>query len=581
MSWLSRSARNWKIWCLVLVCVALFFLRTPFLAGTGFLWMGSERILQPGPDKDAYVRIWVPPLVFADDLVKLDGTGIEAVTYATSRTETAALLDSQGIIAKARPTSELHGAVLLHARFLNRKGRLRVRIMSWHNAQFVPFLLGWIAMLFAARVAESGGKVFKIMAGAISLRFLYGFLTPWNVNSQDVDGHMHYIRLLVRRGIPPQGGECWQCYQPPPYYYLASWIYRFAHAVGVNPPDLLRLFSLFLSCGFLLLGVRTIRLAVKASAHSDAAVVLFAFWPVAIFNAPVINNDVPTGFFGAAALLCIVVWMRDKNWNMLAFALFSAAVASCFKSSGALYFGAVAIAVISVWFLEKKMDGAIAALGRRFLLLLVFAVPTALIMKSMNFLRAHQAEGQDFLVGNIGRLRAGNAMMELPRNPWNFVPSFGQIRVFLAIPDPVVSDMDYNSGFWPRYLHSSLVDYSRLGMDLAFGKAMIAVLGFLLIFLIALLLRGVSSDRKGSPFYPGVVMLFISASMIFRWMYPFACSADIRYVLGVLIPSVILVAKGLDSLSTYARLISNTVLWIFVAVSMILYAESALNSFIA
>lgn len=66
--------------------------------------------------------------------------------------------------------------------------------------------------------------------------------------------------------------------------------------------------------------------------------------------------------------------------------------------------------------------------------------------------------------------------------------------------------------------------------------------------------------------------------MAFRWRYPYSCSTDIRYVLGVLIPGCILVGKGLESIrSERLRCVLEGLLLCFPALSVFVYLDVAIS----
>jgi hypothetical protein len=61
------------------------------------------------------------------------------------------------------------------------------------------------------------------------------------------------------------------------------------------------------------------------------------------------------------------------------------------------------------------------------------------------------------------------------------------------------------------------------------------------------------------------------AIMAFRWGYPFACSANVRYVLGMIVPFVVLVARGTENSIGWNDRFSVAIVWSFIALSTGLY----------
>lgn len=443
------------------------------------------------------------------------------------------------------------------------------------SAKILAYGLAWLLSIVLARIVVGPGPVFRILVGATGLRFFYAFFVPCGLNSANFSGHYHYIVLLAQRGVPPGAGECWQCYQPPFYYYPAAALLRLAPRLGADPLDIVRLFGLLMSCGFLVLGAKAIDVALESSRHRIVGICLFAFWPLAILSAPVIGNDVPESLFGAGALLALFLWFRRGGRALLLLSACCGTFSILSKSNGVLYLALLPVAVFVAHWREHGFSRMLR-LARSLGILAACLLPVLLMATAANLVRSHHAEkaGGDWLVGNIDQQRRDSYGLEFSRDPLDFLPGPSQLRELAANPSPDYHSVNrFSRGFWTVFVRSGLVEDSGVGDHVFAGHFLVLALTCMVSLLVALAIRGLF-QRGGDGLLPGIFAgVFLVSAMVFRWIYPFASSADFRYVLGVVIPGVVLVSRGLDSLSGWTGRICRWGVQAFIAGTIVLYAQ--------
>ncbi|MBV8938334.1 MAG: hypothetical protein JO089_00650, partial [Alphaproteobacteria bacterium] len=74
-----------------------------------------------------------------------------------------------------------------------------------------------------------------------------------------VDNHLAYVQYFVEHGRIPAPDACWECYQPPLYYFIASLAYNMASVLHIAPDIGVRFSSLCFYMGFLYFGWRLLR----------------------------------------------------------------------------------------------------------------------------------------------------------------------------------------------------------------------------------------------------------------------------------------------------------------------------------
>lgn len=123
------------------------------------------------------------------------------------------------------------------------------------------------------------------------------------------DDHMSAIGRYASQGERPAPDACWQCYQPPAYYLLASGVLRAAAAVrddNVAAWRAVQLLSVLFSCGVLALAWRSLALAGSEQPWARlCALSVLVFLPREVYASVFISND---ALLGLAVAAC--VWLH-------------------------------------------------------------------------------------------------------------------------------------------------------------------------------------------------------------------------------------------------------------------------------
>ena len=104
-------------------------------------------------------------------------------------------------------------------------------------------------------------------------------LTLWFVNpiGNGYDDHLEPIHIYSLADGKPDVAECWQCYQPPLYYFLAGSLKRFLPVFTMNPVvgwKIIQLINPILSILILLIIFRYIRRYVL---NQELSLLIFSF----------------------------------------------------------------------------------------------------------------------------------------------------------------------------------------------------------------------------------------------------------------------------------------------------------------
>ena len=123
------------------------------------------------------------------------------------------------------------------------------------------------------------------------------------------DDHLEVINIYSETFESPGAFDCWECYQPPAYYYLSSVVLRFSDAVGmsdyaqwkivqfINP-----LFSI-LMFGFFALIFKELKVKKKSRL---VVLSLLAVLPRDLYTSAMIGNDYLISFLCVLALLLFI-----------------------------------------------------------------------------------------------------------------------------------------------------------------------------------------------------------------------------------------------------------------------------------
>jgi hypothetical protein len=412
---------------------------------------------------------------------------------------------------------------------------------SWLLAVLLPLalgLLGWAAGIPRAILAF-------LVAGTALRAVLSASGPPFF--GDDLGFHLEYVRLIVQTHRIPKPSLCWECYQPPFFYLTAALVQRvgdqwtqFQAAVS------LRLYSLALSCAFLLCGLSALWPWLRDSRHRLLGLGLFTFWPGIVVHAAGLNNDAFVNLFGLLSLGLVCRWWVDRKSGEIIWAVLCALLAMLSKTNGILY---LFIACLSLgWAVYREHE---PSFRRRWIqsgaVALTVATPLGICVAAGSILRSRMAETRhDALVGNFTRLELSKPLLEASNSLRNF--AFPDIASYFTTPFifPETPAL-YPHNYWNFLLKSSLSGESRLGTD-PLSELAALVLCICLLGIALLCLLGIRQAWKRCPPLLFAPLILVPASMAFRYRYPFPCSADFRYIAPLVFVIAILTAYGLDSI---------------------------------
>ena len=156
------------------------------------------------------------------------------------------------------------------------------------------------------------------------LRIIYSLSTPFFIRSHDaLGGHISYIDMVSDHlKLPTTIDQSWEYYQPPLYYVFSAFLAWLPKYFGVCRNSLLATWQAescilsiaTLACCFCISHLLFDR---KRYAQRLWFFACIAVFPVLIFNASCINNDVLFGFISVIWLgLLIAFWKRTSLRKM-------------------------------------------------------------------------------------------------------------------------------------------------------------------------------------------------------------------------------------------------------------------------
>jgi hypothetical protein len=147
---------------------------------------------------------------------------------------------------------------------------------------------------------------------AIILRVLLCWSNPpYNA----FDDHFKPIFMIMDSGAIPAKDACWQCYQPPVFYWTSAMIGNIAVTMGVKFPQILKLLQ-FIPCFYGILTVGIIYLILHKLPLSDfSRLIAFSticFLPRHIYMSAMNSNDTMSYLFVSLSIYLILLAIERK-----------------------------------------------------------------------------------------------------------------------------------------------------------------------------------------------------------------------------------------------------------------------------
>jgi hypothetical protein len=468
-------------------------------------------------------------------------------------------------LSEAQPRAGIHdwerGFVIDLSRWLERgDNRVEMTVTNKGGPGGVTMrpILGWRALLVAAAFAPwlfvlSG--IFRlsrieiaVLGAAVAVCCWYWGATLWFERAYDTKfygggGHLDYVIYIAEHLRLPAPNEGWQYYQPPLYYVLGAFAWRWGEWVGTSGPEALRALSLCLWLVFVISSVAAMKLALRPSPWVRAAVTAaLALWPSAVLAAPRIGNDLALYAASGLATYFMVRWWRGQKVEHLVGMAASIAASFTCKGTGVALLAAAALLVaarLSTRRRWRKKDSWVTAVAAGAIM-----ASGATLGLARNLWYWKQGKLSGWFVSNIPTL---DANLRVPNGFRAFVPF--DVPVFLSEPWlDSRNDATGRANFWNYFLRSSLSGEFRF--DGALHTWIALAWGALVLALVLGLVRRPFGRRppvvslwRDAPWY-ALGFFWVASSVSARATYPFSCGSDFRYVLPVLVPFLVACGRG-------------------------------------
>jgi hypothetical protein len=160
---------------------------------------------------------------------------------------------------------------------------------------------------------------------AVILRVLLFLINP---PQNAFDNHFEPILLTMNNGSIPAKDACWQCYQPPLFYWISAKIGNLFISMGGQRGQLLKLLQ-FICCIYGILTVWMVYLVLSKLQLSNFSK-LFAFGTVCflprhIYMSAINSNDAISYLFVAICIYLLIVTIED-NYSIISLAFLSVAI---------------------------------------------------------------------------------------------------------------------------------------------------------------------------------------------------------------------------------------------------------------
>lgn len=437
----------------------------------------------------------------------------------------------------------------------NGGGKYGLAFFPSARSHMVYFLLGLIFLSFAVFLVGLSQKLLPwdhvligLLIGAVLLRVLVLFYTPYSLRTYDVQGHLDYIEYLLKHFFMPAKNAGWMFYHPPLYYYLAAIVARVVMLFTQDKQILykiLQFFSLILNIGFLISAVEIFRevfgsLGSRLGKRLEPvwiAVAIFLFWPGGVIHAVRIGNDSLQYLMASLSLLFFIKWQKGQGQREFYLAFLFGALGMLTKTNTILLFALLGIYYLV--FLARTHN----PLSRWKEVVVLGVLSLAVLIGGFRVSFSSFSPKSPQIVANANgldkRLLVGNRAQ-------NFL--YFDLRTYIN--EPFVSPWDDKTGrnyFWNYLLKTSLFgEFSQEDKTLSNIAVVLSWLALLMVMymLIGMVLQSRKRFFKNLVLWSYFGMLLIGA-VIFRVIYPYSSSNDFRYILPILIPFSVFFSEAL------------------------------------
>jgi len=395
-----------------------------------------------------------------------------------------------------------------------------------------------------------------MLLGIIARLIVYTYMGPTQ-SPHDIFQHLEYIQIFAEEKRMPKTDECWECFQPPPYYIASAVVKNIVNKYDPALSDrVLQQGQLLFSFATVIFGVALILNLFGSSRIAYFASIVSVFWTGFVMAGPRISNDIPF-YFGA--LFCMFFaqkyWRTYKNSDMFLASL-GASIALASKSIGFVILAAWIVIYVLCIVRSLKIGSLRTLLVSAFTILLFIGISNHRTIVDI-------FEGKKVgMVGNVNSLHGG---LKVNNTLGNYL--YFDLKDYLLVPN--TSAWDDEGGrqyFWNYALKSSLyLSHSIELLNSTFGRSLITALCVLVLIIFILALWGIINVKIVE--FPALFFtIFLFAALIcYRILHPYSCNNEFRFIFPVIFPLAYFSARG-------AQILENSRLKILSYTSMLLFA---------
>ena len=375
-----------------------------------------------------------------------------------------------------------------------------------------------------------------LLATGMAVSCAYFFTANPITRGNDVAGHLAHFAQVKSGNIMPKTRDCWECHQPPVYYWTAALASRPFELKSPAPPKFYQWLSLNFYFVFLCTSLLLINRVLPKGKGWLTASMLVIFWPAGFLRGSAIGNDVMLSMFAALLFYFLHEWLQTRNQKHINVASMFFLLAVLTKFSG-LMLSIPCLGALIYVARERR-----AGFHFRDFFVPVYrgltAVALCFILIQIKGDIAHQLSTKVLPQGMI-----------LENSLRNFV-SFDLVDYFSR---PYSSIFDNSNGrqfFWNFLAKSSLFGEFQFSRVNGFLSAAAHTISALLLAIIAgailgFLAKPAENFKRTAPSLVLLAMV-ITALMGYRFNTPVAAAGDFRYVHFAIIPFSILIGQIYD-----------------------------------
>ena len=390
----------------------------------------------------------------------------------------------------------------------------------------------WIAMAwFGAPLLQR-----YLLATGMAVSCAYFFTANPLIRGNDIDGHLAHIAQVKSGNIMPKTRDCWECHQPPVYYWTAALASRPFELKSPAPPKYYQWLSLNFYFVFLCTSLLLINRVLPKRKGWLIASMLVIFWPAGFLRGSAIGNDVMLSMFAALLFYFLHEWLQTRNQKHINVASMFFLLAVLTKFSGLM----LSIPCLSALIYVARERRA----GFHFR---DFFVPASrgLTTAAFCFIMIQ-------IKGDIA-IRFSTQVMPAGILVKNSLRNFVSFDLVEYLTKPYASPWENSNGrefFWNFLAKSSLFGEFNFSTNGYFLSAVaITISGLLLAMMMGVALAFFTKPKENfKQVAPSLVLIAtaITALMAFRFHTPIASAGDFRHVHFAIIPFSILIGQIYD-----------------------------------